>query len=88
MAKRYGAAHRRERKAWAPIVASGQAECAEVVCLMPSRRIYPGTRWHLAHDPTGLVVIGVSHGRCNEHEAAVRGNRMRGCAAPALDFFE
>lgn len=75
---RYRYAHQQERKRWAPVVAAGEAYCAEVRCLMKSRWIAPGSRWHLAHDSTGTVYVGVSHARCNTSEGASRGNRMRG----------
>lgn len=78
MAKpRYRWAHQQERKRWAPLVNAGEAYCAEARCLMRTRWIAPGSRWDLAHDPTGTTVIGVSHARCNRSEGASRGNRMR-----------
>lgn len=80
MAKpRYRYAHQQERKRWEPVVAAGEAYCAERRCLMRSRWIAPGPwwTWDLAHDETGTVVIGVSHARCNRSEGATRGNRMR-----------
>lgn len=78
MAKpKYRHAHQQERKRWEPVVAAGEAYCAEARCLMKSRWIPPGSRWDLAHDPSGTVVIGVSHARCNRSEGASRGNRMR-----------
>ena len=82
MAKpKYGHAHQQERERWRPIVAAGEAYCAEPVCLMRSRLIpaawAPTQLWHVCHDPSGLIVIGVGHRRCNLAEAARRGNRMR-----------
>ena len=73
----YGHSHRLERKKWEPVVEAGQAYCAEPVCVMPNRWIPPGSRWHLCHDPTGTVWIGVGHGRCNEAESARRNNPKR-----------
>lgn len=64
--------HRAERKRWAPIVEAGNAECAEPVCVMPSRWIAPGSEWHVSHDPTGTRYIGPSHAACNVREAAKR----------------
>ena len=75
---KYGRRHREQRARDAAIVAEGDAYCAEVECLMPSRWIAPTDRWASAHDPTGTYYVGISHGRCNEHEAAVRGNKARG----------
>lgn len=82
MAKsKYGHEHQQERERWRPIVAAGDAYCAEPVCLMPSRWISPTLAstqlWHVCHDPSGRIVIGVGHRRCNLAEAARRGNRMR-----------
>lgn len=78
---RYRHAHQQERKRWAPVVAAGDAYCAEPVCLMKSRWIPPNWAttqlWHLCHDPSGTIVIGVGHRKCNLSEAAKRGNKMR-----------
>lgn len=76
-APRYRYAHQQERKRWAPTVEQGRAYCAEPICLMPTRWIPPGTPWHLCHDPTGTVWIGVGHERCNATEAAKRMHRTR-----------
>jgi hypothetical protein len=73
----YGYHHRQERKRWAPVVASGDAFCAEVRCLMSSRWIPPGSEWHLAHDPSGTRYVGVSHPKCNVSEAATRMHATR-----------
>ena len=77
MDAKYGTAYQAIRRAWAPVVARGEATCHEPVCLMPTRAIRPGSRWHLSHDPTGTRILGPSHGRCNESEAATRGNKSR-----------
>jgi hypothetical protein len=78
---KYGWDHQQERERWRPIVAAGEAYCAEPVCLMRSRWIQPALAntqlWHVCHDPSGQIVIGVGHRRCNLAEAARRGNRMR-----------
>ncbi len=88
MAKaKYGYEHRKARASWAVIVQRGDAVCAEAVCLMDERTIYPNDPWHVAHDPTGTIVIGVSHERCNTSEGATRGNAMRG-SDDALAWFE
>ena len=75
---KYGSEHQRERKRWVSVVARGDQLCAEMVCLMDTRTIDPLDPWHLAHDPTGTIIIGVSHERCNTSEGASRGNRLRG----------
>lgn len=77
----YGAEHQAKRADWAPVVAAGQAYCAEVICLEErdgrSRWIAPGSRWHLAHAADQQGYRGPAHGRCNESEAARRGNAAR-----------
>jgi hypothetical protein len=51
--------------------------CVEPICLMPTRDIAPWHRASISHDPTGQVILGDSHLRCNLSEAATRGNKMR-----------
>jgi hypothetical protein len=48
-ARGYGRDHQQLRAQWKPVVDAGQAWCAEVTCLHPTRWIQPGTPWHLAH---------------------------------------
>lgn len=84
---KYGYAHRKTRAAWVSVAARGEATCAEDDCLHDDRTIHPDQTWHLAHDPTGTIVIGVSHERCNTSEGATRGNAMRG-SDDALAWFE
>lgn len=62
------ALHKAERKRWAPVVASGQAMCTELVCLEPSRSISPGMAWDLAHDRATGGYLGPAHPRCNRAE--------------------
>lgn len=64
--------HRAQRRYWKPIVEAGNAECAEPVCVMPSRWIAPGSEWHVCHDETGTRYIGPGHRDCNVREAAKR----------------
>ena len=70
----YGGQHQRVRAQWKPAVDAGQAYCAEVTCLEPSRWIQPGTPWHLAHDDGQRGYRGPAHERCNIAEV----NRRRG----------
>lgn len=74
---RYGTTYRAIRAAWASVVARGEATCHEPICLMPTRQIHPGSKWHLSHDTTGTRILGPSHARCNASEAATRGNNAR-----------
>jgi hypothetical protein len=66
----YGYTHQKERDRWRPIVAADQASCAELICLMPSRHITPGTAWDLAHDRIHGGYLGPAHRRCNRSEGA------------------
>jgi hypothetical protein len=78
-AKRYGAAHQTERDRHMAILrATGAGLCAETVCIKRTRVITPDDDLHLAHDPTGTVVLGLAHAACNRHEAAVRARKMQG----------
>ncbi|MBF4770278.1 hypothetical protein ISU10_21085 [Nocardioides agariphilus] len=69
--------HRALRKEWdAKIRAAGGGECAERVCIMPTRRIEPNSDWHLAHDHTKGPddYLGPAHAECNVNEALERGH--------------
>lgn len=77
-ARGYGAAHRRERARWAPIVARGDATCC--LCDDP---IAPSDAWHLDHQPDRSGYRGVAHATCNLRDGARRGNRIRGRARAA-----
>lgn len=75
--KKYSGTYLAIRKAWAPVVARGEATCHEPTCLMPTRTITPGSRWDLCHDTTGTRILGPGHAKCNRSEAATRGNKTR-----------
>lgn len=77
----YGPEHTSQRAQLAPIVASGRAMCAEVICLMPSRRIDPGEPWALGHTPDRSGWVGPCHVKCNEFEASRRGGQAAGAQA-------
>ena len=66
----YGYAHRKRKEAIRPAVDAGQAWCTELVCLMDSRWIPPGTPWDLAHDRANGGYLGPAHRRCNRSEGA------------------
>lgn len=71
--------YRRAYKALVKAQGEGQWHtCVEPVCLMQTRDIAPTQRASISHDPSGLVILGPSHLKCNLSEAATRGNRMRG----------
>lgn len=74
-------ATREYRQAYAAIRAA-QAEgkwlvCVETPCLMSTRDIAPTDRAHVCHDPSGTVILGPGHERCNTSEGATRGHRER-----------
>lgn len=62
----------------AAVVARGEAQCSELVCVKASRHIDPDEEWHLAHTADGSDYLGPAHAECNTSEGAARGNRMRG----------
>jgi hypothetical protein len=60
---RYGEAHRKVRRRWAPKVRAGKVVCAR--CGDP---ILPGEKWDLDHDDEDLLqrrYLGPSHRSCN-----------------------
>jgi hypothetical protein len=72
----YGGKHQARRKQDAPLVDSGQAYCAEIICLYEqetgnpeSRLIEPGSPWDEAHDRQRPGhYLGPAHARCNRAE--------------------
>jgi hypothetical protein len=79
-ARGYGHTHQQERAKWKRIVDAGQAECHAIICLEPTRTIWPGTPWDLGHTPDRTSYTGPEHTRCNRSEGARRGNQQRGRA--------
>lgn len=77
----YGPEHKAEKERWRPLVDSGQAYCAELICLNNNdglgRWIEPGTDWHLAHDDGQQGYRGPAHARCNISEASLRMHATR-----------
>lgn len=69
------AEHRNARAAAKPTVDAGQAYCAEIVCLMRSRWIKPGTPWDMAHDRLHGGYHGPAHAKCNRAEGGRYGRR-------------
>ena len=73
-----GAQHRtpQYRQAYRSIKTAQQAgvwlTCVEPVCVMPSRDIAPWMPAHVCHDPSGTVILGPGHGRCNITEVNER----------------
>ena len=71
-------AHRLTREYWALYLARvGQVDCAQPVCLMPTRTIRNGERWHLGHSDDGLSYIGPVHPRCNREAGAQKAIAVR-----------
>lgn len=81
--RRYGPLHAKIRAQYAPSVAAGHEICTEPICLMPGRRIPPGTPWDLAHNRSTGGYRGPAHARCNRAEGARFGNRLRARRLPA-----
>ena len=79
----YGADHVRQRAQLAPIVATGKAMCAEVICLEQSRLIAPDAPWDLAHTEDRSGWRGPAHRACNANEASRRGGAASGARAKA-----
>jgi hypothetical protein len=79
MAQRgYGAAHRRLRALWAPVVAAGGVVCSRPECPYPGRLIVPGQAWDLDHTEDRGAYLGPAHQLCNRRAGAIKGNRARG----------
>ena len=59
-------------------VARGQGWCVQGMhgssgtCVMRSRYIAPGDQWHVAHDDSGTVIIGLAHALCNAIDGGQR----------------
>jgi hypothetical protein len=69
----YGHAHRKIRRQWATVVASGQAKCWRC-----GRPIHPAQPWDLGHDDVRKDVWrGPECLPCNRGTAAARGNKSR-----------
>lgn len=77
--------YRAEKRRLRPIVARGEAQCVEPVCLMASRWIAPGSAWDLSHDRATGGLLGPSHFRCNRAEGGrEKHKRARGVGRWAL----
>lgn len=82
MTKRYPTRHAQLRAGWAPRVATGTIQCAEVLCLYADRRIRAGQAWDLAHTEDGADYRGPAHAKCNRSEGARRRQAALGRGAP------
>lgn len=72
-ARGYGTKHQQLREQWAPKVSAGLVNCHALVCLEQSRRIAPGSDWHLGHTPDRTRWTGPEHPLCNTSEGGKRG---------------
>lgn len=68
----YGTPHRRVRRYFARLVASGQAVCWR--CSLP---IDPAEDWHLGHDDKRTRWLGPEHALCNLRAAANKANETK-----------
>jgi hypothetical protein len=73
----YGHLHKQERERWRPVVEAGNARCAELICLLPTRTINPGAPWDLAHNRQTGAYRGPAHRRCNRAEGARHKEALR-----------
>lgn len=64
----YDAAHKRQRRRWAPKVEAGLVDCAR--CHLP---ILPGTPWDMGHDDDRTTWTGPEHAACNRGAGGVNG---------------
>lgn len=72
----YGEHHWAERARYAETIRLHGGECMERTCVMATRRIAPGAKWHLAHDHEAGghdQYLGPAHPECNMAEARARG---------------
>lgn len=69
----YGAAHEKQRKAWAPKVRRGEAYCAR--CKGP---IGIDESWDLGHSDDRTRWTGPEHVSCNRRAGAAVANAARG----------
>ena len=75
--------HRQERERWVRVLErDGTVQCAQPVCVMPTRAIHNGQTWHLGHADNGVDYIGPVHPLCNVKDGARRG-RAKQDAGPA-----
>lgn len=72
MPNKYGAQHKKLRRAWAQRIANGEYP----PCSRCTYGIAPWDQWHLDHDDTGTVYLGPAHAHCN----TAAGGRNHGAA--------
>jgi hypothetical protein len=70
----YDTAHDHERRRWASVVATGVAQCANPLCLRPTRTIYPSEPWDLGHTEDRSGYRGPEHRECNRAEGGRKGS--------------
>ena len=63
----YGPEHQALRRQWAPLVATGNIDCAK--CDTP---IQAGQPWHLGHNDDRTAWTGPEHSHCNLSDAGKR----------------
>ena len=68
----YDGEHERLRRQWAPEVEAGTVDCHATVCMHNTRRITPGSPWHLGHTPDRTAWTGPEHARCNTADGGRR----------------
>jgi hypothetical protein len=78
-ARGYGWSHQQVRARWAPLVAAGQAFCADCGGWIP-----PGAAWDMGHREDRSGWTGPEHRRCNRAKGARKRNAMALLRAEAL----
>lgn len=73
----YGREHQKVRASWSPLVDAGMVQCHAVICVMPTRWIEPGSKWHLGHTADRSGWTGPEHQRCNTADGGRRRGRGR-----------
>lgn len=56
----------------------GYLLCAQPVCVMATRTIYPADKWCAGHDDSGTRYIGPVHFLCNSKDGARLGRQRQG----------
>ena len=77
----YDAKHQARRKAWAPIVARGEAHCAKC-----GRWIPPGTPWDLGHTSDRTGWTGPEHRYCNRAAGGRNARRKQQRRRRVIDY--
>jgi hypothetical protein len=73
----YSGQHQKLHAQWKPAVDAGQVNCHATICVKPTRRIQPGTPWHLGHTTDRTSWTGPEHEQCSIADRNRRYNQAR-----------